>query len=76
MATRKGYRKSVRIALELQEYIANNSRAQYPVCGYISGRNMSDIDIDHVCRIAKIMGRDMNRHNGKWYEGQKEVNNG
>ena len=74
MATRKGYRKSVRIALDLQEYIANNSHAQYPVCGYVSERRIAGVtDIDHICRIAKIMGRNVAKHGGVWYESGKKV---
>lgn len=74
---RKTYRIAVKTALDMAEYMANNTHAQLPVRGYIADRHIDDREqIELVCRIAKIMGRNVSRHGGVWYEnGQTIIRN-
>lgn len=71
---RKTYRIAVKTALDMAEYMANNTHAKLPVCGYIVDRHIEDVkQVELVCRIAQIMGRRVNRHYGVWYENGHQI---
>lgn len=71
---RRTYRKAVKLALDMAEYMANNTRTLLPVCGYVASRRIEDVqDIDLVCRIARIMGREVHRRGGVWYENGQQI---
>lgn len=71
---RKTYRIAVKTALDMAEYMANNTHAQLQVRGYIADRHIVDAEqVELVCRIARIMGRDIHRRGGVWIENGKRV---
>lgn len=71
-AQRKGYRKSVKIALELTDYFRTHTVC--PVSAYIAEKGVTDTDtIDNIYRVARICGRNVTKRKGVWYENRQGV---
>ena len=64
---RKGYRKNVHLTLELTEYF--RTHLLRPISTYIAEKGITDImEIDNICRVARICGRNVVKKKGTWYE--------
>ncbi len=64
---RKGYRKNVRLTLELTDYFRNHNTR--PVAGFVVEKGITnEQEIDNICRVSRICGRNIVKRKGIWYE--------
>lgn len=67
MTHRKSYRKNVQLALELTEYFRTHTVR--PVAQYVAEKHITNAEqIDNICRVARICGRNVFKRKGVWYE--------
>lgn len=69
---RKGYRNNVKLALELTDYF--RTHIVRPVACYVHEKSITDEkEIDNICRVARLCGRNVVRRKGEWYEDGERI---
>ena len=69
---RKGYRSNVKLALELTDYF--RTHIVRPVACYVHEKSVTNAnEIDNICRVARLCGRNVVKRKGEWYEDEEKI---
>ena len=69
---RKGYRKNVQLALELTDYF--RTHIVRPVACYVHEKSVTnENEIDNICRVSRLCGRNVVKRKGVWYEDGEKI---
>lgn len=69
---RKGYRNNVKLALELTDYF--RTHIVRPVACYVHEKSITNAnEIDNICRVARLCGRNVVKRKGEWYEDGEKI---